>query len=147
MIKLIAWRLKILRIMGLDYGEKRIGVAISDELKMTAQGITVIKRTLLDKDIERIKELALEYNVSEIVIGIPKNMNGTLGFMAEEVKEFAKEIKKKISIPVELQDERLSSKAAERTLLEGDVSRKKRKEVIDKMAAVYLLQGYLDSKV
>ncbi|UMZ74006.1 Holliday junction resolvase RuvX [Natranaerofaba carboxydovora] len=136
-----------MRIMGLDYGEKRIGVAISDELKMTAQGITVIKRTLLDKDIEKIKELVLEYNVSEIVVGIPKNMDGTLGFMAEEVKEFAKEIQKKISISLELQDERLSSKAAERTLLEGDVSRKKRKEVIDKMAAVYLLQGYLDSKV
>ncbi len=134
-----------MRIMGLDYGEKRIGVAISDELGMTAQGITVIKRTHLEKDIERIKELIFEYCVKEVIIGIPKKMDGSMGTMADKVDNFAKKIKKELSIPINMKDERLTSKAVERTLIEGDVSRKKRKEVIDKMAAVYLLQGYLDS--
>lgn len=135
-----------MRIMGLDYGEKRIGVAVSDELGITAQGITVIKRSNLEKDILELQELITKYEVEEIIVGIPKNMDGTLGKMAEEVKKFVNELKDFTSVPVKLQDERLTSKAAERTLLEGDVSRKRRKEVIDKLAAVYLLQGYLDTR-
>lgn len=131
--------------MGLDYGTKRIGVAISDELGITAQGITVIKRSDLDKDIYRIKELVSDYEVNEIVIGVPKKMDGSMGPMAKEVENFISKIKEEIDISVQMQDERLSSKAVERTLLEGDVTRKKRKQVMDKMAAAYMLQGYLDS--
>lgn len=132
--------------MGLDYGKKRIGVAVSDELGLTAQGVTVINRSDFEKDIEKIKELISEYEISEIIVGIPKNMDGSCSDMALEASDFAERLKENIFLPLKMEDERLTSKAAERTLLEGDVSRKKRKTVIDKVAAVYLLQGYLDRK-
>ncbi|HOQ17467.1 MAG TPA: Holliday junction resolvase RuvX [Defluviitaleaceae bacterium] len=137
-----------MRIMGIDYGEKTIGIAVSDAFGWTAQGIETIKRKEEDnlkESIERIKALVQEYNVEKIVLGLPKNMNNSLGFRAEKTLKFKEKLEKVLSIPIVLWDERLSTKAAENILLEADLSRKKRKEVIDKMAAVYILQGYLDS--
>lgn len=133
--------------MGIDYGEKTIGIAVSDAFGWTAQGIETIKRKEEDnlkESIERIKALVQEYNVEKIVLGLPKNMNNSLGFRAEKTLKFKEKLEKVLSIPIVLWDERLSTKAAENILLEADLSRKKRK-VIDKMAAVYILQGYLDS--
>jgi len=135
-----------MRTMGLDYGDKTIGVAVSDELGWTAQGVEVIRRTDNDADIARIRELARIYDVSEIVVGLPKNMNATIGPRGEICIAFAQTLREKLNIPVRLWDERLTTVSAERTLLMADVSRKKRKQVIDKMAAVIILQGYLDSK-
>ena len=135
-----------MRTMGLDYGDKTIGVAVSDELGWTAQGVEVIRRTDNDADIARIRELARIYDVSEIVVGLPKNMNATIGPRGEICIAFAQTLREKLNIPVRLWDERLTTVSAERTLLMADVSRKKRKRVIDKMAAVLILQGYLDSK-
>jgi len=136
------WR--ILRIMGLDLGEKTIGVAMSDPLAFTAQGITVIRRS--SKDIEDLRHLIEEYGVNEIVIGYPRNMNGTIGERAIITQEFAAKLERIFSLQVRLWDERLSTVGAERALLEADLSRAKRKKIIDKMAAVFILQGYLDSK-
>lgn len=133
-----------MRIMGLDYGSKTIGVAMSDALFWTAQGIKTIKRS--NKEIEELRKLILEYEVMEIVIGYPKNMNGTLGPRCALTEEFAQTLQSEFGLPVELWDERLSTVAAQRTLLEADVSRSKRKLVIDKMAAVFILQGYLDRR-
>lgn len=137
-----------MRIMGLDVGTKTIGVAISDEMGWTAQGIETIKIDM-DKQItglDRIEQLANEYNVTKIVVGLPKNMNGTIGPRGEACQQFAELLRKELNMEVSLWDERLSTMAAERILLSGDVSRKKRKKVIDKMAAVMILQGFLDSK-
>lgn len=133
-----------MRIMGLDFGSKTIGVAVSDALFWTAQGIKTIRRS--KKEIDELRELIREYEVMEIVIGYPKNMNGTLGSRCELTDEFAKLLRLEFGLPVELWDERLSTVAAQRTLLEADVSRTKRKLVIDKMAAVFILQGYLDRR-
>lgn len=133
--------------MGLDVGERTIGVAISDALGWTAQGITTIRRKdNVEEDIQALKKLIKEYEVSSIVIGLPKNMNGTLGPSAQRAQELAQIIEEETSLPIEMWDERLSTMAAQRTLLEGDVSRAKRKKVVDKMAAVFILQGYLDLK-
>lgn len=135
------------RIMGLDYGSKTIGVAISDPLKITAQGIETlqINEAINDFKIKRIKELIKEYNVVSIVIGLPKNMDNSLGFRAEATLNFINILKNKIkNIEIIMQDERLSTIGAERVLLEADISRKKRKKVVDKMAAVLILQTYLD---
>jgi putative Holliday junction resolvase len=133
-----------MRIMGLDYGSKTIGVAMSDALLWTAQGVKTIKRST--KEIEELRELIRDYEVIEIVIGYPKNMNGTLGPRCELTNEFAELLRLEFRLPVELWDERLSTVAAQRTLLEADMSRAKRKLVIDKMAAVFILQGYLDRR-
>ena len=133
-----------MRIMGLDFGTKTIGVAMSDAFFWTAQGIKTIRRS--KKELDELRELIREYEVMEIVIGYPKNMNGTLGPRCEETDEFAELIRSEFGLPVELWDERLSTMAAQRTLLEADVSRAKRKLVIDKMAAVFILQGYLDRR-
>lgn len=130
--------------MGLDFGERTIGVAVSDELFWTAQGVKTIRRSA--KEMAELKSLISEYEVGEIVLGYPKNMNGTLGPRAELTQAFADKLNKEFGLPITLWDERLSTMAAERTLLEGDVSRAKRKQVIDKMAAVFILQGYLDKK-
>ena len=135
-----------MRIMGLDVGEKTIGVAISDALGWTAQGLETIKRTSLKEDIVKLKEIISRWEVSRIVIGLPKNMNGSMGPQGEKVIEFAKQLKEKTSVDVVLWDERLTTVAAERLLIEADVSRAKRKKVIDKLAATYILQGYLDRK-
>lgn len=133
-----------MRIMALDVGSRTIGIACSDALLMTAQGIETIRRTSLENDFNRLRELILEYEVHELVVGMPKNMNGTKGERAEKTEEFVEKMKAVIDLPVTFWDERLSTVMAERQLIAADVSRKKRKGVIDKMAAVVILQGYLD---
>lgn len=133
-----------MRIMALDVGSRTIGIACSDALLMTAQGIETIRRTSLEKDFNRLRELISEYEVHELVVGMPKNMNGTKGERAEKTEEFVEKMKAVIDLPVTFWDERLSTVMAERQLIAADVSRKKRKGIIDKMAAVVILQGYLD---
>lgn len=134
--------------MGLDVGSKTVGVAVSDELGWTAQGLKTLKINEEKQEFgfEEIGQLIKEYQIDTVVIGLPKNMNGTIGPRGEASKQFASEIESKFAVPTVLWDERLTTMAAERVLLEADVSRKKRKKVIDKMAAVMILQGYLDSK-
>ena len=134
----------MMRIMSLDVGSRTIGIACSDALLMTAQGIETIRRTSLEKDFNRLQELIAEYEVHELVVGMPKNMNGTKGERAEKTEEFVEKMKEVIDLPVSYWNERLSTVMAERQLIVADVSRKKRKSVIDKMAAVVILQGYLD---
>lgn len=133
-----------MRIMALDVGSRTIGIACSDALLMTAQGIETIRRTSLENDFNRLREMISEYEVHELVVGMPKNMNGTKGDRAEKTEEFVEKMKAVIDLPVTFWDERLSTVMAERQLIAADVSRKKRKGVIDKMAAVVILQGYLD---
>lgn len=133
-----------MRIMALDVGSRTIGIACSDALLMTAQGIETIRRTSLENDFNRLRELISEYEVHELVVGMPKNMNGTKGDRTEKTEEFVEKMKAVIDLPVTFWDERLSTVMAERQLIAADVSRKKRKGVIDKMAAVVILQGYLD---
>ena len=133
-----------MRIMALDVGSRTIGIACSDALLMTAQGIETIRRTSLENDFNRLRELISEYEVHELVVGMPKNMNGTKGERAEKTEEFVEKMKTVIDLPVTFWDERLSTVMAERQLIAADVSRKNRKGVIDKMAAVVILQGYLD---
>ncbi len=135
-----------LRVLGLDLGDKTIGVAVSDAFGWTAQGLTTIKRKDIDSDIARIRELVREWEVSEIVVGLPKNMNSTIGPQGRKSVEFAKLLEEATGMEILLWDERLSTAAAERMLIEGDVRREKRKKVIDKVAAAFILQGYLDSK-
>ncbi|UUZ89389.1 Holliday junction resolvase RuvX [Paenibacillus sp. P25] len=135
-----------MRLMGLDYGDKTIGVAVSDELGWTAQGLEVIRRTTEERDVSRLRELAEQYGVTEIVVGLPKNMNNTIGPRGEICMAFAQSLQEILQMPVHLWDERLTTVSAQRTLLEADVSRKKRKQVIDKMAAALILQNYMDSK-
>ncbi|EAF0835996.1 Holliday junction resolvase RuvX [Listeria monocytogenes] len=136
-----------MRIMGLDVGSKTVGVAISDPLGWTAQGVETIQIDENRKQFGygRVKELVLEYEVEKVVVGLPKNMNNTIGPRAESSKIYAEVLESRIGLPVVLWDERLTTSAAERTLIEADVSRKKRKEVIDKLAAVMILQSYLDT--
>ena len=133
-----------MRIMALDVGSRTIGIACSDALLMTAQGIETIRRTSLEKDFNRLRELIAEYEVHELVVGMPKNMNGTKGDRAEKTEEFVEKMKTVIDLSITFWDERLSTVMAERQLIAADVSRKKRKGIIDKMAAVVILQGYLD---
>jgi putative holliday junction resolvase len=134
-----------MRILGLDVGDKTIGVAISDPLGYTAQGVKTILRKNKKVDIEEIKSLCSEYTVDTIVIGLPKNMNGTVGPQGEKVIKFSELIKESTGIPIKLWDERLTTVAATRAMLEADLSREKRKKIVDKMASTYILQGYLDS--
>lgn len=134
-----------MRILGLDIGDRTIGVAVSDPLGLTAQGITTIRRKSTEKDLEEIKKICEEYSVESIVAGLPKNMNGTLGPQSEKVISFCDLIKEDISLPINMWDERLTTVAAHRAMLEADLSRAKRKKIVDKMAAIYILQGYLDS--
>ena len=134
------------RIMGLDIGDKTIGVAVSDLMGLTAQGVTTIKRVGKKKDIEAIKQIIAEKQVNKIVSGLPKNMNGTVGPQGEKVQKFCELLKEETNLPIEFWDERLSTVAAERSLIEGNVRRGNRKKVIDMLAAVIILQGYLDSK-
>lgn len=134
------------RTLGLDVGDKTIGVAASDLMGWTAQGIETIRRVGIKKDLQRLEEIIKQYEINRIVVGLPKNMNGTIGPQGEKVLEFIERLKGRFQIEVIQWDERLSTVSAERALIQADVSRKKRKEVIDKMAAVYILQGYLDSQ-
>jgi putative holliday junction resolvase len=131
-----------MRIMGLDFGERTIGVAVSDALLLTAQGIKTIRRS--KKELEELKGIIQEYEVKEIVLGYPKNMNGSIGPRAQKTEEFATILKAEFGLGVTFWDERLSTVGAQRSLIDADVSRAKRKQVIDKMAAVFILQGYLD---
>ncbi|WP_438347062.1 Holliday junction resolvase RuvX [Paenibacillus sp. FA6] len=135
-----------MRIMGLDYGDRRIGVAVSDMFGWTGQGLEVIERRREGAEFERIVVLVREYEIAEIVVGLPKNMDGTIGFRADICIAFADQLKEITKLPVHLWDERLTTVSAERTLIEANVSRKKRKQVVDKMAASLILQNYLDSK-
>ncbi|MFD2670395.1 Holliday junction resolvase RuvX [Marinicrinis sediminis] len=135
-----------MRVMGLDVGDKTIGIAVSDELGWTAQGIEIIRRKNLKQDLNRLQELAKQYEISGFVVGLPKNMNGTIGPRGEICQEFAATLEKTCNLPVTMWDERLSTVSAQRTLLEADVSRKKRKQVVDKIAAAIILQNYLDAK-
>ncbi|WNC16773.1 Holliday junction resolvase RuvX [Brevibacillus brevis] len=134
------------RLLGLDVGDKTIGVAVSDELGWTAQGVETIKRQSKEKDLARIQELIAQYQVGAIVVGLPKNMNGTIGPRAELCQAFGKLLGERTSLPIHMWDERLTTMAAEKMLISADVSRQKRKTVIDKMAATLILQGYLDAK-
>jgi putative Holliday junction resolvase len=134
------------RIMGLDIGDKTIGVAVSDPMLITAQGLKTIKRENIKKDIDEIINLIREYNITKIVIGLPKNMNNTIGPQGEKVLSFVDKLKEKVDVEIHLQDERLTTVAAEKTLIEGNMSRKKRKKVIDMVAATYILQTYLDRR-
>ncbi|MGO1652164.1 Holliday junction resolvase RuvX [Senegalia sp. (in: firmicutes)] len=133
------------RLLGLDVGDRTIGVAVSDPLGLTAQGIKTIRRTGIKNDLKEMLNIIEEKSVSKVVIGLPKNMNNTLGPQGEKVKKFAEKLKSKIDIEIVYQDERLSTVSATRTLIEADVSRKKRKDVVDKLAAIYILQTYLDT--
>jgi len=132
------------RLLGLDIGERRIGIAVSDELGMTAQGVNTLFRSNLQDDISRLAQIVREWSANKIVVGLPRNMNGTYGPQTQKVKDFIEGLTAEIPVEVIYWDERLTTVAAERTLLEGNVSRKKRKNVIDKLAAVMILQGYLD---
>jgi putative pre-16S rRNA nuclease len=137
-----------MRILGLDVGSKTVGVSLSDAFGWTAQGLKTIQ---INEDqgeygFEEIGTLIAENEVSKVVVGLPKNMNGTIGPRGEASQFYADELNKRFGVPVVLWDERLTTVAAERVLLEADVSRKKRKKVIDKMAASMILQGYLDSQ-
>lgn len=135
-----------MRIMSLDIGDKRMGVAISDRTHIIAQGLTTIKRNGLDKDIKKLKELIEVNEINLIVAGLPLNIDGTLSKKAHEILELIGLFKKRLKIPIETYDERLSSKEAEDILIEGDVSRKKRRDKIDKLAAQIILQNYLNFK-
>jgi putative Holliday junction resolvase len=134
---------KLMRIMGLDVGSKTIGVAISDELGITAQGFKTIKRKAMEDDLRELYTIISQFQIEKIVVGLPKNMDGSLGKQAEFVLGWIEDFKNKIQLPVETWDERLSTVEATKTLLKADLSRKKRKGVIDKLAAVLILQGYL----
>ncbi|MEG2189432.1 MAG: Holliday junction resolvase RuvX [Christensenella sp.] len=133
------------RILGLDVGDVRIGAAMSDLLMITAQGIETYTRKDIDADMLHFCELMDAQNVDTIVCGLPKNMNGTIGEQAEKVQAFAEMLKEASGRKLIYWDERLTTKSAHRTLIEADMSRKKRKAVVDKVAAVYILQGYMDS--
>jgi putative Holliday junction resolvase len=134
------------RILGLDIGSKTIGVAISDELGWTAQGVGTIERKNLEKDLKVLADMVRRYKVREIVVGLPRNMNSSLGEQAKKVFTFIEKLKKYFKLPVQTWDERLTTIAADRVLEEAEIQRKKRKKVVDKIAAVLILQGYLDFK-
>jgi putative Holliday junction resolvase len=138
-----------MRIMGLDYGSKTVGVAISDPLGITAQGIEIIRRekeTKLRQTLARIEALIKEYQVELIVLGFPKNMNNTIGDRAEKSLAFKEMLEKRTGLDVVMWDERLTTVEANRTLMEGKVRREDRSKYVDMLAAVYILQGYLDSR-
>lgn len=132
------------RILGLDVGNKTIGVAVSDPFFLTAQGLKTIKRSNIKKDMEELKLIIQEQNIIKIVVGFPKNMNNTVGPQGEKVLLFVKKMKKELDVEIVLEDERLTTVSAEKMLISGNVKREKRKEIIDKVAAVYILQTYLD---
>ncbi len=139
----------MIRVMGLDYGSKTVGVAVSDPLGLTAQGLEIIRRpqeNKLRRTLARISELASQYEVTEFVLGFPKNMNNTLGERAEKTLEFRDRLSRRTDLPVILWDERLTTVEANRTMMESGVRREKRAEYVDKIAAVLILQGYLDSR-
>lgn len=136
-----------MRIMGLDFGSKTVGVAISDALLLTAQGIEIVRRkspTKLRQTLARIEELIAEYEVDRIVLGYPKNMNNTEGERCQKTQEFKELLERRTGLTVVLWDERLTTVAADRTMMEGGIRREDRGQYVDKLAAVFILQGYLD---
>ncbi|MDD5491612.1 MAG: Holliday junction resolvase RuvX [bacterium] len=132
--------------MGLDVGEKTIGIAVTDPLHIMAQPIVTIRRTSLEKDFACIAEKIKEYDIGEIVIGLPLNMDGSSGEKVKVVLLFKNRLSAAVSIPIVTWDERLSTVAMQKTMIEADVSRQKRRQAIDKLAAVFILQGYMDFK-
>ena len=138
-----------MRIMGLDFGSRAVGVAVSDSLLITAQGLEIIRRkeeNKLRQTLARLEELIEEYEVEEIVLGLPKNMNATEGVRAELTREFQDKLERRTGLPVILWDERLTTVAADKTMMESGVRRENRREHVDKIAAALILQGYLDSR-
>ena len=139
-----------MRIMGLDFGSKTVGVAVSDPLGITAQGVEIVRRkspNKLRQTLARIEELIREYDVEELVLGYPKNMNGTEGERCEKTKEFKELLEKRTGLPVTLWDERLTTVAADRSMMEAGLGRYERKEYVDEIAAVFILQGYMSARV
>lgn len=132
--------------MGLDVGSKTIGVAISDELGLTAQSLTCVRRTNWKADVAELESIVTEHQVDRVVVGLPLNMNGSEGPRAAESRTLGAHVEKKLGLPVEYWDERLSTVAANRVLIEGNVSREKRRGVVDQVAASIILQGWLDSR-
>lgn len=138
-----------MRIMGLDFGSKTVGVAVSDSLLITAQGLEIIRRkeeNKLRRTLARIEELIEEYEVEEIVLGLPKNMNATEGIRVELTMEFREKLERRTGLPVIMWDERLTTVVAEKAMIEAGIRRENRKEYVDKIAAALILQGYLDSR-
>ncbi len=133
-----------MRLMGLDLGEKRIGVSISDPDRLIAQSLTVIQHTSLKRDIHAIEKLAKEHEVEKVVVGLPRRMDGTLGPAAEMAQTFAQELERRTKLPTVMWDERLTTVAAQRAMIEAGVRREKRRERVDAVAAAILLQSYLD---
>ncbi len=134
------------RILAIDLGARRIGLAVSDELGWTAHGLPTLERVGPKKDIARLRAVAAEYQVRKLIVGLPRNMNGSLGPQANLVLEFIEQLKNKLKLDVIPWDERLTTRAAERVLIEADMSRAKRRKKVDQVAAVLILQGYLDSR-
>ncbi len=138
-----------MRIMGLDFGSKTVGVAVSDSLLLTAQGVEIIRRkeeNKLRQTLARIEELIVEYEVEEIVLGLPKHMNATEGIRVELTNEFKEKLERRTGLPVHLWDERLTTVAADKTMMEAGIRREHRKEYVDMIAATFILQGYLDRR-
>lgn len=138
-----------MRIMGLDFGSKTVGVAVSDSLLLTAQGLEIIRRkeeNKLRQTLARIEELIVEYEVEEIVLGLPKNMNATEGVRVELTNEFKDKLERRTGLPVVMWDERLTTVAADKIMMEVGIRREHRKDYVDKIAATLILQGYLDRK-
>lgn len=138
-----------MRIMGLDFGSKTVGVAVSDPLLLTAQGVEIIRRkeeNKLRRTLARIEELIEEYEVEELVLGLPKHLNGSEGVRVELTEEFRDKLERRTGLPVVMWDERLTTVSADRTMMEAGIRRERRKEYVDKLAAVFILQGYLDRK-
>ena len=138
-----------MRVMGLDFGSKTVGVAVSDELLLTAQGLEIIRRKEENKQrqtLARIEELIVEYGVTEIVLGYPKNMNDTLGDRVQKTEEFKEKLERRTGLPVVLWDERLTTVAADKLMMEAGIRRENRKDYVDQIAASFILQGYLDYK-
>lgn len=132
----------------MDFGSKTVGVAVSDPLGITAQGIEIIRRereSMLRHTLSRLEELILEYQVEEIVLGFPKNMNDTVGERAQKSLEFKEKLERRTGLPVTMWDERLTTVSADRAMMEAGIRRENRKDYVDKLAAVFILQGYLDS--
>ena len=138
-----------MRIMGLDFGSKTVGVAVSDALLLTAQGVEIIRRkeeNKLRRTLARIEELIVEYDVEEIVLGLPRHMNGTEGVRAELTGEFKDKLERRTGLPVILWDERLTTVAADKAMMEAGIRREHRKDYVDMIAAAFILQGYLDRR-
>jgi len=137
------------RIMGLDFGSKTVGVAVSDALLLTAQGVEIIRRkeeNKLRQTLARIEELIVEYEVEEIVLGLPKHMNGSEGVRVELTEEFKEKLERRTGLPVTFWDERLTTVSADRTMMEAGIRRENRKDYVDMLAATFILQGYLDRR-